>query len=135
MSFDKLRTELGQRLHVYESRNVQRHIEQAVVKHGLEEEPDFKVAVLVQKGQEVDELDHQILLRVHLFGHFKLYRGVAESHEETNRHLLSEVLVLLHKQESHQHEDGVACQFAKGRHVAHAFSRQFRYLLRAYECL
>ena len=91
------------RLSVHQSGNVQRQVEQAGINH-LDQVGDLEVAVVV-KRQPVHQLDDDVLVLVHLFGHFKLHGHVGEDEQEADGHLLGELLVLLHEQKSHDHED------------------------------
>ena len=103
LGFQDVLLEQQGRFSVHQSGNVQRQVEQARINH-LDQVGDLKVAVVV-KRQPVHQLDDDVLVLVHLFGHFKLHGHVGEDEQEADGHLLGELLVLLHEQKSHDHED------------------------------
>ena len=113
--------ELNDWLDVNNSRDVKCQIEQTRIDHVLEDEGDLEVAEIVQEGQHVHDLDHEVFIRVDLLGHFELHCAVSEGNQKTDGHLLSELLMLLDQHQSHDDEDSVRLDLTERRHVSLAF--------------
>lgn len=90
---------------------------------------------MVQIWDGVHYLNHNILVLVNLFGHFKHDCTVYERQQCTDRHLFRKVLMRLDEQQRQDDEDGIVLAFTEGLKVAHAICWRLLQLLLFHEVL